>query len=64
MGDFETHPRGTIEVLRQLREEREALMSQLKDQRGLLAAAKSDLQWLNQQSNTASMIDEHLKGTQ
>lgn len=36
MGDFEAHPRGTGEVLRQLRAEREALTFQVEDQRRLL----------------------------
>lgn len=36
MEEFETHPRGTGEVLRQLRAEREALTLQVEDQRKLL----------------------------
>lgn len=45
--DFETHPPGTGEVLRQLRAEREALEVRCAEQRVLLEQARCTLKRLN-----------------
>lgn len=47
MEDFETHPRGTAEVLAQLRAEREALTLQVEEQRRLLEQAQYTLKRLD-----------------
>lgn len=46
MRDFETHPRGTGEVLAQLRAEREDLTIQVAEQRRLLEQAGFLCDWL------------------
>lgn len=65
MEDFETHPRGTGEVLRQLRAEREALTLQVEEQRMLLEQAQSVLQnWTSTDDldRICDDIHQHLKG--
>lgn len=67
MQDFETHSRGTGEVLRQLRAEREALTLQVEEQRKLLEQARQDINWMlnNRQflcANVFDYLEEHSKG--
>lgn len=69
MEDFEVHPRGTGEVLRQLRAEREALEVRCEEQRVILDRARQDINWMlnSRQFLNAHVFDylhKHLEGTQ
>lgn len=70
MQDFETHPRGTGEVLRQLRAEREAMEVRCVEQRALLERSFLSLhsaqvaRGSNRKTQLMEDIHQHLESTQ